>query len=41
VHLARRVPDDGTAFRLFFRAPVRFNQELTLSSFQLGTSACA
>jgi AraC-like DNA-binding protein len=33
VLLARRVPDDGTAFRSFFRAPVRFNQELTALVF--------
>ena len=28
VHLARRVPEDSNAFRSFFRAPIRFNQEL-------------
>jgi AraC-like DNA-binding protein len=33
VHLARRVPDDGTALRSFFRAPIRFNQELTALVF--------
>ena len=33
VHLARRVPDDGTALRAFFRAPIRFNQELTALVF--------
>ena len=29
VHLARRVPEDSSAFRSFFRAPIRFNQDLT------------
>jgi AraC-like DNA-binding protein len=33
VHLARRVPEDSNAFRSFFRAPVRFNQELTALLF--------
>jgi AraC-like DNA-binding protein len=33
VHLARRVPEDSSAFRSFFRAPIRFNQELTALVF--------
>jgi AraC-like DNA-binding protein len=33
VHLARRVPEDSNSFRSFFRAPVRFNQELTALHF--------
>jgi len=33
VLLARRVPNDSNAFRSFFRAPVRFNQELTALVF--------
>ena len=33
VHLARRVPEDNNPFRSFFRAPVRFNQELTAIVF--------
>jgi AraC-like DNA-binding protein len=33
VLLARRVPEDSTAFRSFFRAPVQFNQELTALVF--------
>ena len=33
VHLARRVPEDSNPFRSFFRAPVRFNQELTAIVF--------
>ena len=39
VLLARRVPEDNSPFRSFFRAPVRFNQELTALVFparQLG-----
>jgi AraC-like DNA-binding protein len=33
VHLARRVPEDSSAFRSFFRAPIRFNQEVTALVF--------
>ena len=33
MHLARRVPEDSSAFRSFFRAPIRFNQELTALVF--------
>jgi AraC-like DNA-binding protein len=33
VLLARRVPEDGHAFQSFFRAPVRFNHELTALVF--------
>ena len=36
VHLARRVPEDSNAFRSFFRAPIRFNQELTALVFPVG-----
>jgi AraC-like DNA-binding protein len=33
VLLARRAPEDTNAFRSFFRAPVRFNQEMTTLVF--------
>jgi hypothetical protein len=34
VLIARRVPEDSNAFRSFFRAPVRYNQELTCGGNQ-------